>query len=125
MAKSTVKKRNEELAKENKMLRHYGIKVRAIMTPKQLKQVMQTIGSARFAFNFFLSEKKEVYQLTQETLSSNEFKKAFNGLKEHPMFSWLKKADKFALESALEAVDDAFNRFFNGQNRFPRFKSKR
>ena len=41
------------------------------------------------------------------------------------MFSWLKKADKFALESALEAVDDAFTRFFNGQNRFPRFKSKR
>lgn len=126
MAKrKSTKERNEELAKERKILRHYGLRLRMEPNEKQKEQIHQTSGCARFTFNFFLSEKKEVYQLTQEALSSSEFKKAFNGLKEHPMFSWLKKADKFALESALEAVDDAFTRFFNGQNRFPRFKSKR
>jgi putative transposase len=126
MAKrKTTKQRNEELAKEGKILRHYGLHLRMEPNEKQKEQIHHTSGCARFTFNFFLGEKKEVYKLTQESLSSNEFKKSFNGLKEHPVFAWLKKADKFALESALEAVDDAFTRFFNGQNRFPRFKSKR
>jgi putative transposase len=53
-----------------------------------------------------------------------DFKKSFNGLKEHPLFNWLKKADKFALETAMESVEDAFQRFFKGQNGFPKFKSK-
>ncbi len=67
----------------------------------------------------------EVYKLTGETLKSGEFKKSFNIFKEHPLFNWLKEADKFALETAIEAVDDAFDRFFKGQNEFPKFKSKR
>ncbi|WMM27009.1 transposase [Tissierella sp. MB52-C2] len=32
--------------------------------------------------------------------------------------------DKFSLEVAVENVNDAYNRFFKGQNRFPKFKSK-
>lgn len=120
----TTKQRNEELAKDGKILRHYGLRLRIEPSKKQTEQIHQTSGCARFAFNFFLSEKKEVYKLTQESLSSYEFKKSLNGLKEHPMFSWLKKADKFALETALESADDAFTRFFNGQNQFPKFKSK-
>lgn len=124
MARKTTKTRNEELAKEGKILRHYGLRLRMEPNEKQKDQIHQTVGCARFTFNFFLGEKKEVYQLTKESLSSNEFKKAFNGLKDHPYFSWLKKVDKFALECALENVDDAFTRFFKGQNKFPKFKSK-
>jgi putative transposase len=45
-------------------------------------------------------------------------------LKDHPNFDWLKKSDKFALECAMEEVEDAFGRFFSGQNGFPKFKSK-
>jgi putative transposase len=60
----------------------------------------------------------EVYKLTKETLKYGEFKAAFNGLKEHPYFSWLKKSDKFALECAMEQVDDAFDRFFKSKISF-------
>jgi len=124
MARTTVKKRNEELAKENKVLRHYGIKLRAYPTPTQEEKIAKTMGCARFAFNFYLHEKQEVYQLTRETLDYYTFRKAFNGLKQHPAFNWLKEVDKFSLESALEQVDDAYDRFFKGQNKFPKFKSK-
>jgi putative transposase len=33
--------------------------------------------------------------------------------------------DKFALEAALENVEDAYSRFFKHQTKFPRFKSKK
>src|SRR6478672_8939702 len=124
MARKSTKQRNEELAKEGKQLRHYGLNLRMEPRRFQQKQIHQTIGNARFTHNFYLSERKEVYQLTGETLTYGEFKKAFNNLKDHPYFSWLKKSDKFALECAMEQVDDAYERFFNGQNGFPKFKSK-
>ncbi|WP_059173567.1 RNA-guided endonuclease TnpB family protein [Bacillus sp. FJAT-27445] len=124
MARKTTKQRNEELAPDGKQLCHYGLKLRMEPNSKQEKQIHQTIGNARFTYNFYLSEKKEVYQLTGETLTYGEFKKAFNHLKDHPYYSWLKASDKFALETAMEQVDDAFERFFSGQNKFPKFKSK-
>jgi putative transposase len=124
MAFNSVEKRNAQLAKENKKLRHYGMKLRAIPTPKQHEFILQSVGCARFTFNFYLNEKQEVYHETGETLSYGEFKRAFNGLKGHPEFKWLKIPDKFALECAMEQVDDAFDRFFKGQNKYPKFKSK-
>jgi putative transposase len=125
MAKrKTTKDRNEELAKEGLKLRHFGLKLQMNPTLKQKEQIHQTIGNARFTFNFYLAEKLEVYKLTKETLNYGEFKKSFNQLKDHPYFLWLKKSDKFALECAMEQVDDAFDRFFKGQTKFPKFKSK-
>lgn len=100
------------------------MKLRAIPTPKQHEFILQSVGCARFTFNFYLNEKQEVYHETGETLSYSEFKRAFNGLKDHPEFKWLKIPDKFALECAMEQVDDAFDRFFKGQNNYPKYKSK-
>lgn len=124
MARKTTKQRNEELIKTGKKLRHYGLKLRLEPSDKQRQAIHQNIGNARFTFNFYLSEKLEVYRLTKETLHYGEFKKSFIGLKDHPYFSWLAKSDKFALECAMEQVDDAFTRFFKGQNKFPKYKSK-
>jgi putative transposase len=124
MARRTIKQLNEELAKEGKQLRHYGLKLRMEPNKVQTQQIHQTIGNARFTHNFYLSEKKEVYQLTNKSLTYGEFKKAFNNLKDHPFFNWLQLSDKFALECAMEEVEDAFERFFSGQNGFPKFKSK-
>jgi putative transposase len=124
MAFHSVKKRNAQLAKENKKLRHYGMKLRAITTLKQHQFILQSVGCARFTFNNYLNKKQEVYRETGETLSYQEFKRAFNKIKNHPEFKWLKIPDKFALECAMEQVDDAFDRFFKGQNKYPKFKSK-
>ena len=57
MAFNSVEKRNAQLEKENKKLRHYGMKLRAITTPKQHEFILQSVGCARFTFNFYLNEK--------------------------------------------------------------------
>ena len=74
MAFHSVKKRNAQLAKENKKLRHYGMKLRAITTPKQHEFILQSVGCARFTFNFYLNEKQEVYRETGETLGYGNLK---------------------------------------------------
>jgi putative transposase len=126
MAKrKTTEQKNKELAQDGLKLRHYGLRLRLVPTDIQKSKIHSFCGSSRFTYNFYLGERMEVYKNTGETLNSGEFKKSFNVFKEHPMFNWLKEADKFALETAIEAVDDAFDRFFKGQNKFPKFKSKR
>ncbi len=52
-------------------------------------------------------------------------KTCFKSIKKTYGLSFLREVDKFALEAACEQVDDAYDRFFKGQNRFPRFKKKR
>ncbi len=55
MSFHSVKKRNIQLAKKNKKLRHYGMKLYAITTPKQHQFILQSVGCARFTFNFYLN----------------------------------------------------------------------
>ena len=122
---SKTAKRNKELEKGEKQLRHYGVRLRAKPTSEQVKLIEKSIGCARFAYNMYLSQKIEYYQQTRKTLSYGVFKKNFNQLKKIETHAWLKEPDKFALECGMEQVDDAYARFFSGQNGFPRFRSKR
>lgn len=122
--RKSVKEKNAELAAEGKKLKLFGLKLRAFPTAHQKERMVQFAGANRFAYNFYLAERKEVYDNTGETLSGAVFKKSLNYLKEHELFRWMKEVDKFALETGIEHVEEAFQRFFNKQNQFPRFKSK-
>lgn len=122
--RKTVKEKNKELAVEGKKLKLYGLKLRAFPTGYQESLMKQFAGANRFAYNFYLAERKEVYDNTGETLSGARFKQSFNVLKDHDLFKWMKDVDKFALETGIEQVEAAFKKFFEKQNGFPRFKSK-
>ena len=122
--RKTVEERNKELEKEGKTLRFYGIKVRAITTPVQHKLIVKSIGCARFAYNAYLAAKQKTYKETNKAISYSTFKRGFVALKKNPAYAWLAEPDKFALECGMEQVDDAYDRFFKGQNGYPKFKSK-
>jgi putative transposase len=122
--RKTVKERNKELEKEEKKLRFYGIRVRAITTPEQHTLILKSIGCARFAYNAYLAEKQKTYKETKKSISYSTFKKGFVALKKDPAYAWLAEPDKFALECGMEQMDDAYDRFFKGQNGYPKFKSK-
>lgn len=124
--KLTVKERNKELKPLGKQLRHYGIVLSILPNEKQLVKISQTFGCSRFVYNNYLATRKDYYALTKETLSVARYKTNYlNPSKKTEEFSFLSDVDKFALEVAVENVQDAFDRFFKGQNRFPKFKSKR
>ena len=126
MARKTIKQRNEELKPFGKQLKHYGLVLCALPNEKQIDLASQTFGCSRLIYNKFLAERKDYYKETNKTLSVSDYKKHYlNPLKKMEEFNFLKNVDKFALESAVENVEDAFDRFFKGQNKFPKFKNKR
>jgi putative transposase len=45
-------------------------------------------------------------------------------LKREPEYAWLKEADSQALQQSLRDLDTAYQNFFKGNSRYPRFKSK-
>lgn len=120
-----TKERNRELEKQGKALNHFGLVLSLYPNEEQVILINKTIGSARLIYNLYLSERQSFYKDTGKTLSVANYKKNhLNPMKKTDKYSFLREVDKFSLEASLESVEDAYKRFFSGQNRFPRFKSK-
>ena len=98
-------------------------KYRIYPNRKQQSQIRQFCGCCRFVYNYFLSMRKNAYAEELLTVSYNQCSHELTSLKQY--YSWLMDADSTALQSALKDLDEAYQHFFQGHNRFPRFKSKR
>ena len=97
---------------------NYGATIQIYPNTKQKEQINKTIGCKRFVYNYFLTEAK-----TNKYKSFYFYCEKLTQLKIDEPF--LKEADKFALQNALRDLNDAFQRFFNKQNKYPKYKSKR
>lgn len=117
--------------KINKESIYYGIKFRAFPNEKQVFKIDSAIGCSRFIYNYFKSYKDTHYELYKEGLSLGEAKFMLTHfLKPSEEFSFLKDVDKFVLESSIDDLFKAYDRFFKGLKSgsyigFPKFKSKR
>ena len=120
--------KNQLLAPFGKMISNYGVVLSLVPTEEQVSLLNQQIGNARFVRNRYLADRMEYYEENKETLSVSQYKKEIlPQLKEENPFLLL--SDKFALESALEHIDFAYTRFFEGIKKgqkmgFPKFASK-
>lgn len=122
----TVKERNIELAKQGQKLKHYGLVLRVYPNEKQAELINKTFGCVRLVYNNCLNARQVHYKATGKSLTESKYKKEIlNPLKKTEEFAFLNEVDKFALEVACENVDDAYKRFFKGQNKYPKFKSKK
>ena len=115
--------KNEALAPFGKILLQRGLQLHILPTEEQKNLIANTNGCARVARNEYLDKRIEKFETDRTTLSVAVFKKEYlPKLKEEK--PWLKEVDKFALEAAIEAVDNAYTNFFNGNADFPKFVSK-
>ena len=106
-----TKEKNALLKPFHKQVYNFGCKLCLQPTKDQEEQLNQQIGNARFVRNNYLSSRMEYYENTKNILSVNEYKKNYlPKLKEENEF--LQLSDKFALESAIEHVDNAYKKFY-------------
>src|SRR5699024_3288366 len=98
-------------------------KFRIYPTKEQEVLIARTIGCSRFVFNHFLEKWNHKYTETGKGLTYNKCSSQLTKLKKGLV--WLKEVDSIALQSSLKNLADSFNRFFKGQNKTPRFKSKK
>ena len=94
---------------------------------KQVQQIHKTFGCCRFAWNYYLAKRKEVYEQDGKTFNYYDCAKDITQVKKS--LNWLREADSTALLSSLWDLDVAFQNFFRRLKRgekpgYPRFKSK-
>ena len=92
--------------------------------PNKEQKIMlaKTFGCSRFVYNHFLTLKKERYEESRETVSYNQCAKELTQLNKERSF--LKEVDSVALQQSLRHLDTAFDRFFKGDSKYPKFKCK-
>lgn len=101
------------------------VKIRLIPTGKQEILLNKSVGVARFAYNWGLSKWQEMYK---EGLIPNgrKIKKIFNNTtKRDQEYHWLNEVSSQAISQAFNDLQDAFDNFFTGKSKYPRFKTKK
>jgi transposase len=92
-------------------------------------------GAARYAYNWGLKRKQEVYQSTGRSISAMELHRELNQRKQREL-PWMYEVSKCAPQEALRDLDVAFTNFFRrvqrkregkwrGPSGYPKFKTKR
>ena len=102
-----------------------GYKFRLEPNETQKKQIQETLDSARFVYNRFLDLNEYAYQTEGIHLSYVMMSSLLTDLKQDPDYPWLKQADSAALQNVLRDLDEAFQNFFAGRAKYPKFKTKK
>jgi len=103
-------------------------KIRLNPTPEQEDYLRRACGTRRFVYNWGLAQWNKQYALYKEGKrekkpTANALKKHFQAIREKE-FPWTFDVTKCVIEGAFDDLDDAFSRFFKGQNHYPTFKKK-
>ena len=92
---------------------------------KQITKLFQYAGTARFAFNWALNKEQENYKNGGKFISDNELRKEFTILKQTNEYGWLNHISNNVTKQAIKDACESYRRFFKGQNKFPKYKSKK
>lgn len=104
------------------MLKAY--KYRLLPNRQQKEQLAQHFGCARYVYNWVIEKREQHYEQTGKTLSKRELQDMLvHGEKKTHL--WLSEVNSQSLLAALGHATGAFDNFFKGLAKFPRYKSRR
>lgn len=101
------------------------IKVRLNPNNKQLTKLFQYAGCARFAYNWAIAREQKNYKQGNKFLSDSELRKEFTQLKKQSEYQWLNEVSNNVTKQAIKDACNTYKRFFKGQCKHPKFKSKK
>ena len=93
-------------------------------TSAQRAYLAQTFGCVRVVYNKALEEREHAYATTGKGLSYNATSALLTQWKRQPEYAWLRDVSCVPLQQTLRHLGTAYQRFFKGQAKHPRFKSK-
>lgn len=105
------------------MLKSYKYKLNP--NKEQIVLLNKHFGSIRFAYNYFLNERKKEYETNKNTINYYDNAKSLTELKKLEEYSWLNEINSQSLQYSLKCLDGAYQNFFKFKKGFPKFKSKR
>lgn len=106
-------------------------KIRLKPTPEQEIVFRKSAGVARWAYNYFLSEKERVYQeylangeTGAKSVSEGTVRKYINNVLKKTTHTWLSEVGNNVMKQAVKDANTAFQSYFKGFSDKPRYKSK-
>ncbi|RLI83288.1 MAG: transposase, partial [Archaeoglobales archaeon] len=110
------------------MLVHKAYRYEIQPTAGQLDRCRQSVGTARFTYNWALARRIEEYQTTGMSSNAVVQHRQLNKLKDTE-FPWMRSVSKCCAQEALRDLDRAYENFFRRLKQgkkpgFPKFKRK-
>lgn len=100
-----------------------GFKVKLKPNDKQKQKLMECFGVSRFAYNWALDYQVKNYEQGNRYISEGNLRKIFTRFKQDNR--WLYNYSNNITKQAIKDLDSAYQKFFEGNSDFPKFKSKR
>jgi putative transposase len=101
-----------------------GKKVRLILTEIQEQKLWQSVGTARFIYNWTLAKQEENYKNGGKFIPDNELRKEITQLKKTEL-QWLNEVSNNVAKQAVKDACLAYKKFFKKLADKPKFKSRR
>jgi putative transposase len=100
--------------------------IRVMLHPnnQQRSCLFRSAGVARWAYNWALGRERENYANGGSFLSAFDLQRDLTVLKKQPEFAWLNESSRAIAASAIKDATIAYQNFFKGRAKFPRFKSR-
>ena len=99
-------------------------KVRLYPSEMQEQKLWQSVGTARFIYNWTLAKQEENYKNGGKFIPDSILRKEITQLKKNEL-SWLNEVSNNVAKQAVKDACDAYKRFFKGLSDKPRFKTKK
>ena len=99
-------------------------KVRLYPTKEQEQKLWQSVGTARFIYNWTLAKQEENYKNDGKFISDGILRKEITQLKKNEL-SWLNEVSNNVAKQSIKDACDSYKRFFKGLSDKPRFKSRK
>jgi putative transposase len=101
-----------------------GYKFRFYPTKEQETLLRQTLGCARFVWNYFLDLRQKSWKQENKSLSYYDTAKLLTQLKKQPEYNWLNDVSIIPLRYSIYELDGTYKKFFKGNCGYPNFKKK-
>ena len=99
-------------------------KVRLYLTKEQEQKLWQSVGTARFIYNYTLAKQEENYRNGGKFISDGIIRKELTQLKKSEL-TWLNEVSNNVTKQAVKDACNAYKNFFKGLANKPKFKSKK
>lgn len=106
------------------MLIHKSRKYELKPNKAQIIMLKKTAGCTRYAYNWGLAKAKDIREETGKFPKFAELSRLWTQHKKEEGFEWLNEVQAVPLFVSIKDLNDAFQRFYKKQNKFPAFKKK-
>ena len=110
----------------------FSYKYKLDLTEEQKQIIISWEGTVRFLKNAAKEHRELIYQQSKNKPSSEKLSINYENqadflpeIKKIPGFEFIKEVPSQTLQAALKDVDSSFQKFFNGDSGYPKWKSKK